>query len=364
MTGSGSPPTSRPSFLLASPVAPVRTLSTPAGAAAVATFLTAHALLVAWYIQRFGHVPDRTRYSPKPVAEATAFAYVPAKPRHFQLSAIAWKQFRESGPTALVGFAGAFAIAVVAATATRISYASRNSTPPEDFAQLFGAAWFVASIYLGAITALVIGIGIFLRDLEPALNTFWRSRPISPGKWYWTKFASGLAVVGFAFQLPMLLLVFLAFCLYGHTDNYFDWALNAQGVSLAIFVAVFAVAVAITCLVRHAVYAGILTISTTYLGDSRLSCPSLSPTGSPRTSGACECLTNPSSFGTGSQGSHWTRLSAPLSAGSPFATTGAAKAGLTRSFNDCVPLTSGTKPKLPSLSPNHSSPRRVKRTIC
>ena len=195
--------------------ASLQTVSNPAGAAAAATFLTAHLCLAAWYVRRFGHVRDQTRFSPKPVAEAAAFAYVPAKPRHFQLSAIAWKQFRESGPTALVGLGGAFAIAAVAATATRISYASGNSAPPKDFAQLLGVVWFVASIYLGAIMALVIGIGIFLRDLEPALNTFWRSRPISPGGWYWTKFASGLTVVGFAFQLPMLLLVFLAFCLYG-----------------------------------------------------------------------------------------------------------------------------------------------------
>jgi ABC-type transport system involved in multi-copper enzyme maturation permease subunit len=246
--------------------ASARTLSTPAGAAAVATFFIAHGLLAASYIQRFGRVSDRTRYSPKPAAEATATAYIPAKPRQSQLSAIAWKQFRESGPTALVGLAGAFAIAVVAAIVTRFSPASRNSAPPEDFAQLLGEVWFVASFYLGAITALVIGIGVFLRDLEPALHTFWRSRPIAPGRWYWTKFVSGLAVVGLAFQLPMLLLVFLAFCLYGRTDNYFDWALNAQGVSLATFTAVFAVAVAITCLVRHAVYAGILTIAATYLG--------------------------------------------------------------------------------------------------
>jgi ABC-type transport system involved in multi-copper enzyme maturation permease subunit len=256
-------------------VVQLRTLSTLVGVAAVATFSMAHALLATWYIQRFGIVSDRTLYSPKPAAEVTTSDYVPAKPRHSQLSAIAWKQFRESGPTALVGLIGAFAIAVVTATVTHATHIHRDFDPPEEFSQVFGTVWFVASMYLGAITALVIGIGIFLRDLEPALHTFWLSRPISVDRWYWTKFVSGLAVVALAFQLPMLLLAFLGFCRFGPANGRFNEVLMTQGISLAIFVAVFAVAVAITCLVRHAVYAGILTIAATYLGTLAVVMPAV-----------------------------------------------------------------------------------------
>ncbi len=41
---------------------------------------------------------------------------------------------------------------------------------------------------IGLLVALVVGIGMILTDVSPPLNTFWRSRPINPDLWFWTKF--------------------------------------------------------------------------------------------------------------------------------------------------------------------------------
>ena len=43
--------------------------------------------------------------------------------------------------------------------------------------------------------AIVVGSGLYSADLSPGLGTFWRSRPISPDLWFWTKFLVGLAAV-------------------------------------------------------------------------------------------------------------------------------------------------------------------------
>ena len=43
--------------------------------------------------------------------------------------------------------------------------------------------------------AIVVGSGLYSADLSAGLGAFWRSRPISPNLWFWTKFAVGLAAV-------------------------------------------------------------------------------------------------------------------------------------------------------------------------
>jgi hypothetical protein len=131
-----------------------------------------------------------------------------------------------------------------------------------DFGAVILLGSFFAGMYFGAITSLVVGIGVFLRDLEPRLHTFWRSRPISPDAWFWTKFITGLAVVLVAFQLPMLLVPAMVPVeqLSGDFETPRD-ILRAQGISLVVFVSVYTAAVAATCLVRHAVYAAVLSIA-------------------------------------------------------------------------------------------------------
>jgi len=87
------------------------------------------------------------------------------------------------------------------------------------------------------------------------LNTFWRSRPIQPDHWFWCKYLTGLAVVFASIYVPIALLAALGFRSIDEGINYPNAIVIPAGQ-----LAIFAAAVAMTCLVRHAVYAAVLSI--------------------------------------------------------------------------------------------------------
>jgi hypothetical protein len=244
--------------------AELHTVAAPMAWAVVAWFGVVHAALAVWYVHRFGRVAERRVRSPQPVAFDRAHPGWLAPPRRTPWSAIIWKQFRESGPIALVGLAGALAIGAVAT----IVVAREPAAPAGEYLTVFLVVSFFAGMYLGGISTLVIGIGAYLRDLEPRLHTFWRSRPISPDAWYWTKCATGLAVVLLAFQLPMLLVpAKVPMEWLGGDINSAGELLRMQLYSLLVFLAAYGAAVGTTSLVRNAVYAAILSIGALALGS-------------------------------------------------------------------------------------------------
>jgi hypothetical protein len=201
-------------------------------------------LLAAFYVRHFGQTAERPIVSPKVATRATRQLDWLDSPRQSPLSAVVWKQFRESIPIALAGLAVIVAMAVV-------MYATdRTSNPRIGFAEMY----FRVSISLGFCIALVAGIGVALQDMGPRLNTFWRSRPINASLWFWTKYATGLLIVLAAVYGPQLLLLVTGgdFVGRGHP---------AHGVEVVLLhVATYAAAVAMTCLVRHAVYAAVLSM--------------------------------------------------------------------------------------------------------
>ena len=64
-----------------------------------------------------------------------------------------------------------------------------------------GATLDSAIMTFGAIAALSLGIASFAADLDPRINLFWRSRPISPSRWFWTKYAAAVAPLVVVFLL-------------------------------------------------------------------------------------------------------------------------------------------------------------------
>lgn len=230
---------------------------------ALGLFIAVHLSLAAWFIARFGRNTERSVRS-----QCTAVARSPQlnwldQPRRSWLTAIVWKQLRESGPLVLAGLGGVVMITV----------ATLYVTLTEDFSganqsRALVSAVFFGSLYLGGFTTLVVGIGVFLRDLAPGIHTFWRSRPISPPGWYWVKFATGALIVVTSFQLPMLIFPFFA-----SIDSQLAIGYNGlreivqlQLMALFGYVAIYAVAIAMTCLLRSAVYAAVLTFAVLYVG--------------------------------------------------------------------------------------------------
>jgi hypothetical protein len=216
-----------------------------------------HLLLVARYVSRFGRTEDREVHSPRAVIGERCRAEWLAPPRRFPITAAAWKQARESGPVILVG------LSVIIGLYASIWFTIWIAKGDVD-GELSGRAGLlyarIATIS-GLFITLVVGIGVSLNDMGPSLNTFWRSRPIQPDLWFWTKFMTGLIAVLAAIYVPIGL--FAAF----FDTSVFEIQHEPDLVTfLAGQIALFAAAVMTTCLVRQAVYAAILSIPLVYLG--------------------------------------------------------------------------------------------------
>ncbi len=198
-----------------------------------------HSLLVARYIRRFGHVTDLGTRSPQ-VARPVSGEWL-GPPRSSALAAIVWKQFRESGAIAIAGLMAILAIGTFVYAMDR-------------YAEAFWHVYASVAISMGYGIALVVGIGIALHDSEPRLNTFWRTRPINADLWFCVKFFTGLGIVVLVIYVPLLLVGGSA--LLVEVDRERQLMLMLPVTQLALFAA----AVAATCLVRHAIYAAILSI--------------------------------------------------------------------------------------------------------
>jgi len=104
-----------------------------------------------------------------------------------RLPAMVWLELRQSMPLARFGFLLAVFLAI----------ASVLIEPQHEFSFMTSLVmiipsyvWFVAMLW-----AVVVGSGLYSADLGSGLGAFWRSRPISPELWFWTKFVVGLAAV-------------------------------------------------------------------------------------------------------------------------------------------------------------------------
>ena len=73
---------------------------------ALAVAAITHLALVAWYLVRFGRIANADVRSPQLALPLAGRPDWLAPPRRSWLSAIVWKQFRESGPIVAAGLAG------------------------------------------------------------------------------------------------------------------------------------------------------------------------------------------------------------------------------------------------------------------
>lgn len=237
-------------FLMLSDIADKDSFCTVLGYFAV---IAVHVLLSAWYVVRFGRTAEREVRSPRAAIGELWRADFLAPPRRFAITAIVWKQFRESGPIIVVGL---FVIIAIVAC-----YCSAATLAEGKLFKDVGLVYGTTATIFGFFMALVAGIGVSLYDVGPGLNTFWRSRPIQPDVWFWTKFTTGLFVVMASIYAPIGLIAALGDTSVKQNVNYPDvYMLPTMQIAL------FAAAVMITCLVRQAVYSAILSIAVVYLG--------------------------------------------------------------------------------------------------
>ncbi len=217
-----------------------------------------HLGLIAWFLRRYERDESfRTRDSRAPSASQSR-AYWPGPPMRSQIAAIAWKQVRESSPLLLVGLAaiiGIFTLVIVLNTEWFRENPSRAIQVYTDI-----------TIAFSFLLAVVLGIGVSFNDLPPQINTFWRSRPIDPDRWYWVKLVTGGSVLFFTLYLPVLVVAGVSrLSGYEHfprserqSSEYF-YMLSFVGLA-------FLAAVTMMVLLRQAIYAAIFTVAALLLG--------------------------------------------------------------------------------------------------
>lgn len=216
--------------------------------------LGTHLAMSAWYVRRFGRIEKLDVRSPQVAVRDTSHPEWLLAPRRSALTAIAWKQFRETAPIALVGVTVSVGFTLIAVLVDVFEGERWRA------GELIGEVYPKMSVGAGMFIALVAGIGVCFTDMEPKLNAFWRSRPITPDGWFWCKYLTGLMVILTTVYAPVGVL-----WLCGLAD-FSTWTYPESLAIPVVQLAVFAAAVMTTCLVRHAVYAAILSVGVVYVG--------------------------------------------------------------------------------------------------
>jgi hypothetical protein len=212
-----------------------------------------HVLLAAWFCVRFGR---RTIFRPTtptaPVIVARKSWLAP--PRRWPVTAILWKQARESAPLGAVG-----AVMIVLGGVWGGIYAAwtGEGNPVGSMAVVAMAVWGVS----GFLIAVVSGVGLFMDDLKPGLHMFWRSRAVDVDQWFAVKFLTGLVLTVVLVAAVPLTTAVVVKALIGQVqpddaENIFSLAKNV----FLIHVGAYCASVLTVVLVRHAAYAAVLTL--------------------------------------------------------------------------------------------------------
>ena len=174
-----------------------------------------------------------------------------------RFAALMWLNARQSVPFCLAGLT----IAVLIALMPLFEEGNRMTLAGE----LPSTTWFV-----GTLWAAIVAVGVFSSELKPGLEHFWRSRPISPGTWFWTKFAVGLmAVVGTLDVIPLLLAWSSPYEAFRHPEDRISDLSYLACIPL-IHAFVYAVTVAATCRLRRAIPAAMIALLLFFVLDSVL----------------------------------------------------------------------------------------------
>jgi hypothetical protein len=221
--------------------------SLPRSIASAAVAIVVHLAVLFSFVTRFAGQPTARFVSPGPTIVRGGVQSL-APPRRSQWTAIVWKQLREMGPALVTGIAAMFCLAIGG-----LILDGPDVSDSHQFALMIS----ILASYVGFVVTLTIGIGVFLNDLSPKLNTFWRSRPIDPNRWFWVRFCTVPIILIATFALPGMIAAWWA-SFPTDAKPYSPWAGVFTAVST--YVALYATSIALTCLVRRPIYAAVLSI--------------------------------------------------------------------------------------------------------
>ena len=105
-----------------------------------------------------------------------------------RFTALIWSELSQSLPLAISGLFLAFLMSI--AGVFMDGHRGSHSLGATTLMNMPHSTWAV-----GMLWSIVVGSSLYSAELTPGLGTFWRSRPISPGMWFWSKFVIGLIAV-------------------------------------------------------------------------------------------------------------------------------------------------------------------------
>ncbi len=207
-----------------------------------------HAWVLIWYLRRFGKVvPGSSRSDGKTLALADAGYQHLAPAMRSQLTAIAWKQARETGLLALLAIGGVLLMTTIFYFSYRIRVGMID----------LGETMAGITMMVGFFVTVVAGIGVFLEDLKPRVDDFWRSRPVNYQLWFGVKFVVGAVILAVAYSALILLALWMT---GGRLFRTVPHPLSTVGFFGVATLLIYTLSMATYCVLRQPLYAAVLTI--------------------------------------------------------------------------------------------------------
>ena len=221
----------------------------------VVLWILSHVCLFVWFTRRFGRTLARPRRTAgQGIALASSQKLSIRSPMRNQITAVAWKQFRETGPIAICVAGGVLAFTMV------FYYFNKDSMQSTRELGVLLASLSTSTCFL---VTLITGFAVFFEDLKPGMEEFWRSRPLNFPLWFIVKFMTGIFVLLVSFGSLYLIAFWLT-----------DWDLLRDEprpdvtffYAVTCFLLVYTISMANYCLLRQPIYAVVATLGLCLLG--------------------------------------------------------------------------------------------------
>ena len=199
------------------------------------------------FLYRFGRLQPNSSGEGVEVSLSGVAGIRAKRPFRSQLTALAWKQFRETGPLAL------FALTAVLGLTSASYWADSRHQPP------FGETFLQVSAATSMLVVMVAGIGLFLEDLKPGISDFWRSRPANLKLWFGVKYVTGIIVLATFLGLPAIIAGTMQLSSWDVLTDLDNWLFI--GTWMWAFLVVYSLTMLMQCLLRQPIYAVVLAMA-------------------------------------------------------------------------------------------------------
>ena len=209
--------------------------------------------LIAWSLRGVNRLEADERGAATSAAAAPAAGHVSR--RLSRTGAIVWFQWRRVRPIVLVCVLLVLGMAafMLLDSARGYRYYDRRPDLWRLVRQQFQEGLVYGTWVWSSFAAAFLGIGVFAVDGQRRVDRFWRAQAISSSLWFWVRYATGAGALLLALDGTVYVI-----CAATGMEPVARSYLTCAPIMHLFF---YTLAVMLMCLLRHPVYAGILTIA-------------------------------------------------------------------------------------------------------